>query len=123
MLIDLNFTASLIGRKKKKKKQQERPKICFPVPALSTKEPRDLGKLFSLSLALFIYTLKEEEIIRVPQVSLEAFVLLSLTVWPSFQSEDMTNSSWFDWDCPSLKTGCPMSQSSHILRQIKMSQL
>lgn len=89
MLIDLNFTASFIGRKKKR---QESPKTCCPLPALSTKEPCDLGKSFPLSLALFIYTLKEEEIIRVPQVSLEAFVLLSLTVWPSFQPENMTNS-------------------------------
>ena len=80
MLINLNFTASVIGGKK----WQESPQICFPLPDLSTKEPHDLGKSFPLSLALFIYTLKEEEVMRVPQVSLEAFVLLSLTVWPSF---------------------------------------
>ena len=35
----------------------------------------------------------------------------------------MTNSSWFDWDCPSFKIESPISQEPLILRQIKTSQL
>lgn len=35
MLLDLNSATSHIG----KENQHESPMICFPVPALSTKEP------------------------------------------------------------------------------------